>query len=348
MNSRLSTEQQLSSSIKAEALSLGFFACGIARATPVDAETASAFRSWIGNGCHAGMEYMARHTDIRLNPDLLLPGAKSVVCVAMAYAPQRTMPADEYQIAAYAYGKDYHDAVKARLRALAAHMEQAAAMAEPQPGGATGGGVAVTRVCCDTAPVLERYWAMQAGLGWTGRNHQLIIPGAGSMFFLGEVFTTLALQPDAPIAGHCGSCHACTKACPTHALRPDGTLDARRCLSYQTIENRGPIPPGIASAMGNSIYGCDRCQAACPHNARAPKATAAELQPDDELMAMRKADWHALTPDRYRRLFKGSAVKRCKYEGLMRNIKAAAGGNDASGQGESKAHGANEQGPTGT
>ena len=217
MNSRLSTEQQLSSSIKAEALSLGFFACGIARATPVDAETASAFRSWIGNGCHAGMEYMARHTDIRLNPDLLLPGAKSVVCVAMAYAPQRTMPADEYQIAAYAYGKDYHDAVKARLRALAAHMEQAAAMAEPQPGGANGGGVAVTRVCCDTAPVLERYWAMQAGLGWTGRNHQLIIPGAGSMFFLGEVFTTLVLQPDAPIAGHCGSCHACTKACPTHA-----------------------------------------------------------------------------------------------------------------------------------
>lgn len=343
MNSRLSTEQQLSTSIKAEALRLGFFACGIAEAGPVDGNAARSLASWLGDGCQAGMDYMARNTDLRLDPRLLLPGARSVVCVAMAYAPARKMPAGEYQIAAYAYGQDYHDAVKARLRRLAAHIEQAAAGCGAQlqgealaDTGAGSGPQAATRVCCDTAPVLERYWAERAGLGWTGRNHQLIIPGAGSMFFLGEVITTIALAPDAPRAGSCGTCHACTSACPTRALTPGGPLDARRCLSYQTIENRGEIPPDIAAAMGNSIYGCDRCQAVCPHNRKAPAATAPELQPRDELLAMRKADWQALTPEAYRRLFKGSAVKRAKYEGLMRNIRAAGGeaADSADGRGQ--------------
>ena len=301
---------------------LGFFACGVAQAAPVDDATARTFASWLDDGCNAGMDYMANHTDLRLDPRLLLPGARSVVCVSLAYAPARLMPEGEFRISAYAYGRDYHDAVKTRLRHLAAYIERLttddSTATDAQP-------VQTTRVCCDTAPVLERYWAWRAGLGWTGRNHQLIIPGAGSQFFLGEVITTTALHPDSPQESRCGTCHACLDACPTRALEPGGQLDARRCLSYQTIENRGQIPADIASAMGDYIYGCDRCQTVCPHNRHSPTATAPELQPSDELMAMRKDDWRKLTPDDYRRLFKGSAVKRAKYEGLMRNIKAAEG-----------------------
>ena len=325
MSSRLSTEQQLSARIKAEATRLGFFACGVAEAGAVGCETALGFTQWLRHGCHAGMDYMARHADLRLDPRLLLPGARSVVSVALAYAPARQMPEGEFQLAAYAYGRDYHDAVKSRLGCLAAYIERQAAEAGCLPAGADGEQTQATRVCCDTAPVLERHWACRAGLGWMGRNHQLIISGAGSQFFLGEVITTVALPPDAPMESRCGDCRACVAACPTHALTESGLLDARLCLSYQTIENRGPIPQRVAAAMGNCIYGCDRCQAACPHNRNAPTATAPELQPCAELLAMRKADWRALTPEAYRRLFKGSAVKRAKYDGLMRNIRAADG-----------------------
>lgn len=332
MSSRLSTEQQLSARIKAEATRLGFFACGVAEAGAVGGETAEVFAQWLRQGCHAGMDYMARHADLRLDPRLLLPGARSVVSVALAYAPARRMPDGEFQLAAYAYGRDYHDAVKSRLSCLAAYIERQAACLGCLPTGADGERMQATRVCCDTAPVLERHWACRAGLGWTGRNHQLIIPGAGSQFFLGEVITTVALPPDAPMESRCGDCRACMAACPTHALTESGLLDARLCLSYQTIENRGPIPPSVASAMGDCIYGCDRCQAACPHNRTAATATAPELQPSDELLAMRKADWRALTPEAYRRLFKGSAVKRAKYDGLMRNIRAAEAGSAEAGQ----------------
>lgn len=332
MSSRLSTEQQLSARIKAEATRLGFFACGVAEAGAVGGETAEVFAQWLRLGCHAGMDYMARHADLRLDPRLLLPDARSVVSVALAYAPARRMPDGEFQLAAYAYGRDYHDAVKSRLSCLAAYIERQADCLGCLPTGADGERIQATRVCCDTAPVLERHWACRAGLGWTGRNHQLIIPGAGSQFFLGEVITTVALPPDAPMESRCGDCRACVAACPTHALTESGLLDARLCLSYQTIENRGPIPPSVASAMGDCIYGCDRCQAACPHNRTAATATAPELQPSDELLAMRKADWRALTPEAYRRLFKGSVVKRAKYDGLMRNIRAAEAGSAEAGQ----------------
>lgn len=323
MNSRLSTEQKLSASIKAEARRLGFFACGVAEAAAVGGEAARAYSEWLRRGCNADMDYMANHADLRLDPRLLLPGARSVVSVALAYAPARRMPDGEFQLSAYAYGRDYHDAVKSRLRLLAAHIERVATELGALPEADDGQPAQATRVCCDTAPILERHWAWRAGLGWTGRNHQLIIPGAGSQFFLGEVLTTITIAPDAPMENRCGDCRACLDACPTHALTASGLLDARLCLSYLTIENRGPIPPRLAAAMGNCIYGCDRCQAACPHNAAAPTATAPELQPSAELLAMHKADWRTLTPEKYRSLFKGSAVKRAKYEGLMRNIRAA-------------------------
>lgn len=320
------SNEELSERIKAEALALGFFTCGIAKAGQVGSETADGLRQWLDTGGYAGMAYMTNHTDKRLDPRLLMPGLKSIVCVALSYAPRQRIPESEYQLAAYAYGNDYHDIVKGKLRQLAQKVES---IVFPQTEVAKEHGHAESshalgyRVFCDSAPVLERYWAVQAGLGWTGRNHQLIIPHAGSMFFLGELFLDIELSYDKPMENRCGNCHACVDACPTQAIS-SALFSAERCLSYQTIENRGPISPEFANLMDNTIYGCDRCQQACPWNRFAPPATEPLLQPRPELLKMTKDDWLRLTVEEYRRLFKGSAVKRAKYEGLMRNIRAAA------------------------
>lgn len=309
----------LTEKIKAEAHALGFFACGVAEATAVDESEAASFRRWIAGGRHAGMDYMAAHEDKRLDPRLLMPGVKSIVCVAMNYSPAMRIPDGEYQIAAYAYGRDYHDIMKTKLHSLAAAVAALAATTEDSIGNAAPS----YRAFCDTAPVLERYWAERAGIGWRGRNRQLIIPGAGSMFFLGELFLDIRLCYDSPMPARCGTCRACLDACPTGALGDDG-LDAARCLSYQTIENRGDITPAAAAAMGDCIYGCDRCQQACPWNRFASPCSDPELQPAAELLAMTKEKWCGLSVEDYRRLFKGSAVKRAKYDGLMRNIRAVA------------------------
>ena len=304
---------QLSLKIKAEAKNLGFFACGIAQADAVAQDVVASYKKWIGEGDHATMAYLENYPDKRFDPRLLMPGLKSIVSVALNYAPSCQLPDGEPQFAAYALGKDYHDVVKGKLRQLADII-----------------GIDEYRAFCDSAPVLERYWAVKAGLGWTGRNHQLIIPHAGSMFFLGELFLPVELVYDKELKPHCGKCHACVDACPTHALRLDGeqltSFDARLCLSYQTIENRGDIPSELSKKMGNTIYGCDRCQAACPWNRFAEPNHTPELQPSADLLKMRREDWLALTEDDYRRLFKGSAVKRAKYSGLMRNIHEALGG----------------------
>lgn len=305
------SSRHLTDYIKAEARSLGFFACGMAKAEAVDDETARRVRQWLDSGGNAGMAYMANYTDKRLDPRLLMDGVKSIVSLALNYAPANRIPEGEYQLAAYAYGQDYHEVMKQKLRLLA---ESAMTQVE---------GLAC-RGFCDTAPVLERYWAVRAGLGWTGRNHQLIIPNAGSMFFLGELFLDVELEYDSPMANRCGHCHACIDACPTKALSADGEgFRADRCLSYLTIENRDAIPPEAAHAMHGTIYGCDRCQQACPWNRFASPTNEPGLQPKEELLNMKKDDWHSLTVEDYRRLFKGSAVKRAKYEGLMRNIRAA-------------------------
>lgn len=310
-------KKELSQRIKAEAKNLGFFACGIAQADAVDPEVVASYKKWIGEGDHATMAYLENYPDKRFDPRLLMDGLKSIVSVALNYAPANRLPDGEPQFAAYALGKDYHDVVKNKLRQLAELL-----------------GFEEYRAFCDSAPVLERYWAVKAGLGWTGRNHQLILPHAGSMFFLGELFLPVELVYDEPMASCCGNCHACVDACPTHALRmeePDATVakhrqvaktcfDARLCLSYQTIENRGDIPHELSDKMGDTIYGCDRCQTACPWNRFSQPNTTPELQPSDELLNMTREDWLALTEEDYRRLFKGSAVKRAKYSGLMRNI----------------------------
>lgn len=305
---------KLSNEIKAEALRLGFFACGIAKADAVDPAVVSHYKQWVASGKNAGMAYMNNYPDKRFDPRLLMDGLKSIVCVAMNYFPAKTMPAGEYKLAAYAYGQDYHDVVKNRLHALASAFS-----------------FTNYRAFCDSAPVLERYWAVQAGLGWTGRNHQLIVPKAGSMFFLGELFLDVELEYDAPMPNRCGTCHACVDACPTGALSFAGgcstscgafstDFDSNKCLSYQTIENRGDIPDGMARFMGDTIYGCDRCQTSCPWNRFAVPNDIDELQPSTELLNMSKQDWKNLDEEAYRRLFKNSAVKRAKYSGLMRNI----------------------------
>ena len=346
----LSSTVQLTADIKTEALRLGFFACGMARAGHVSSEAEARLRRWISQGGHADMHYMQNNMDLRLDPRLLMPGTRSIICVALNYAAAHRPPANEYQLATYALGQDYHDVVKQKLHQLAAFIQSRLS--------APAAAAFSYRACCDSAPLWERYWAEQAGLGWTGRNHQLIIPpmtdpqtgktapGGGTMFFLGELLVNVDLAYDAPMPNRCGTCHRCIDACPTGALtlqtsnlkpqtsnlkpqisnlKPQASnFNATACLSYQTIEHRGPIATPYAKAMGDTIYGCDRCQQACPWNRFATPTTEPQLQPRPELLAMTKADWHRLTVEDYRRLFKGNAVKRAKYEGLMRNIQAAA------------------------
>lgn len=313
----INTSESLKDQIKAEALSLGFFVCGFAKAGPVTEAMKRHYLEWLADGCNADMAYLNNNLDKRFDPRLLMPGVKTIVVVALNYFPAHRLPEGEPQIADYALGLDYHDIVKQKLRLLAANV-----------------GIADYRAFVDTAPVLERYWAVQAGLGWIGKNHQLVIPHAGSEFFLGELFITEELDADTTQPNRCGICHRCVDACPTHAVCLPAThvegygditkFDARRCLSYQTIENRGELTDEARAAMGDTFYGCDRCQRACPWNRFATPNTEPLLQPREELLGMTRQKWDNLTVVDYRRLFKGSAVKRAKYEGLMRNIKAMA------------------------
>lgn len=300
------------SHVKQLAAELGFSACGLAPAVPVDSGRAAELRRWLAEGCQADMHYLEGNLDKRLNPCLLVEGARTVVSLAVNYYSSQVPPASgsAYRLARYAYGTDYHEVVKQLLRRL---MQQLG-LEEGRDG----------RVFVDTAPIDEKYWAQQCGLGWRGRHSQLILPRAGSYFFLGElVLVHPADAYDAPMQSHCGNCRRCIDACPTGALRGDGTLDARRCLSYLTIEHRGALPPEAASCLSPCFYGCDRCGEVCPWNLRfASDTSIADLQPREALLQMQNEDWKSLTLEQYRQLFRKSAVKRAKFEGLKRNIDA--------------------------
>lgn len=296
-----------SSIIKAEAQRLGFFTSGIARAERVSETKERDYREWLREGGHASMQYLENNLDKRLDPRLLVEGVKSIVCVALNYAPSEMIPEGEPQIASYALGQDYHDVVKNRLRLLAESI-----------------GAQNYRVFCDSAPVMERYWAEQSGLGWIGKSQLLIIPKAGNMFFLGELFLQEEVDEyDSPVVNRCGTCTKCLDACPTGALGGEHFC-AERCLSYQTIENRGELSELAKEKMGDMFYGCDRCVKACPWNSFATPTDVEEFRPNPELLEMTREKWANLTEEDYRRLFKGSAVKRAKYSGLMRNIKGMA------------------------
>lgn len=295
--------KELTLFIKSEAVRVGFDACGIAKATAVDEETVAFIEGWTKEGKHGTMHYLERNCEKRYDPTLLVEGCRSIIVVALNYTPKRAIEG----ISNYAQGSDYHKAVKERLYMLLKSINEKI----PCQG----------RAFCDSAPVLERYWAVQSGLGWIGRNRQLIIPGKGSCFFIGELIVDIELEYDEPYRqSHCGNCNNCIENCPTGALKREG-FDARECLSYLTIEYRGELPKNIGEKMGNCFYGCDRCQTVCPHNRLATPNDTAELQPKPELIQMNAEKWRTLTKEQYNELFSGSAVERCGYEQLMRNIK---------------------------
>jgi epoxyqueuosine reductase len=303
---RLTTEHL----VREEALRLGFSACGFAKAEPVSEEVAATLDRWTEMGYHAEMGYMERNRDLRLDPTLLVPGCRTLIVVALNYYPKQVLPREGYQIAYYAYGKDYHRVVKDKLHQLLAYIKTLA----PEVEG---------RAFCDTAPLLERYWAVKAGLGFVGLNRQLIIPGKGSYFFLGVLAVNMDLESephDMPLS--CGGCKRCLLACPTRALTRDG-IDCRRCLSYLTIEHRGPIPEEMAHKLGRRIYGCDTCQQVCPHNKNAESTEETAFDMSAEVAALTSEDWREMSPERYKELFKHSAMERAGYEGLKRNIELA-------------------------
>lgn len=285
----------------------GATAIGIADAGPVALSTVEAYNRWLSQGRHGTMEYLARYGDIRRDPRLLLDGARSLIVAAFNYMPPRRQPDGVPRFADYALGLDYHEVLRERLGRLATAIRDR-----------WGGD---TRVCVDTAPLMERYWAVQSGLGFVGRNSQLILPGRGSRFFIGTVVTTTHFRRDTPCTLTCGDCGRCAAACPGGAITPDGNcaaFDARRCLSYLTIEHRGPLPAGLR--LGCRIYGCDACQDVCPHNRHAVPTDIPEFLPRPSLLALTAPAIASMTPEQFSTIFRHSAVKRTKLAGLQRNL----------------------------
>ena len=307
----------LADRIREEAARLGFVACGIASAgeDPVRAER---LEQWLGEGNHGSMEWMETRLHHRRSPQGLWPEARSVIALGMSYAPTVDPMAleaatDRARISVYAQGKDYHDVVKKRLKALARWI------VADEPG-------AEVKVFVDTAPVMEKPLGEAAGIGWQGKHTNLVSPEHGSWLFLGAIYTTLDLTPASAHRDQCGSCRACLDICPTDAFPTAYQLDARRCISYLTIEHKGPIAEEFREPLGNRIYGCDDCLAVCPWNKFASEAHAArEFLPRAELTAPRIAELVALDDAGFRRLFSGSPIKRIGRDRFVRNCLYAAG-----------------------
>ncbi|WP_166040920.1 tRNA epoxyqueuosine(34) reductase QueG [Sphingosinicella sp. YJ22] len=307
-----------------KARELGFCAFGIA---PADAAPASAarLREWLDRGAHGSMIWMEETAERRARPTSLWPDVRSVIALGMSYAPAADPLAlaehpDRGRISVYAQGGDYHDTVKKALKHLARWM-----VAQVPSDPSTGSGHSL-KVFVDTAPVMEKPLAEAAGLGWQGKHTNLVSREDGSWLFLGAIFTTLELEPDSPHAPRCGSCTRCLDACPTNAFPAPFQIDARRCISYLTIEHKGPIPNELRTAIGNRIYGCDDCLAVCPWNrfAQAARANAA-FAPRAELTAPALADLLALDDAGFRQVFSGSPIKRIGRGRMVRNAAIAAG-----------------------
>ncbi len=303
---------------KAEARRLGFDLVGIT--TPDPPAHLDAYRRWLAAGRHGAMLYLAsdRARERRADPRRILPECRSILVVGANYLPERPMPqgtAAGPRIAAYAQGDDYHEALVARLRRVVERLEAETGRPIPQ------------RLYSDTGPLLERELAQRAGLGWIGKNTCLIHPGRGSYFLLAEALLGIDLIPDAPFApDRCGSCTRCIESCPTGCILPDRTLDARRCLSYLTIELKGPIPESLRHHMDDWLFGCDLCQQACPWNQRFAHPTSdPTFQPRPFLQRAHLKDWLLLDEETYRRELRGSPLKRPKRRGLVRNAAVAAG-----------------------
>jgi epoxyqueuosine reductase len=298
--------------LKSWALAAGFDRAGVA-SLEGHPEHGESFRRWLARGDQAGMQYLERRVEARLDPTLLLAGAKSAICVALDYWPLAGEPEPEGdlwpRVARYARGSDYHDLMLDRLKSLAERVRAAFPNCE-------------TRPYVDTGPILERELAARAGLGAVGKNTMLLHPQAGSWFLLGELLLTLDLQPDIPLADLCGSCTRCLEACPTGALREPYRLDSNLCISYWTIEHRGDFPAGVPELLGDWVFGCDICQEACPWNDDPPGGDHPELGVPPERRALRLLDLAKLDRESYTELMRGSPLKRPKLEGLRRNAEA--------------------------
>jgi len=305
----LISKQKHSDFIKSTATSLGFSYCGISKAEFLE-EEAPRLEEWLKRGYQGSMSYLENHFDKRLDPTLLVPGAKSVISLVYNYYPEKDLASenpDHLKIAKYAYGEDYHFVIKDKLKLFLQVIKK-------EIGEVNG------RAFVDSAPVHERAWAKKSGLGWIGKNSLLLNRSMGSFFFLAEIIIDLELAYDGPIKDYCGTCTACIDACPTDAIPQPYVVDGSKCISYFTIELKEQIPDEVKGKFENWIFGCDICQDVCPWNRFSQPHQETRFQPHPDLEKMKPQDWKEITNDVFEMLFKKSAVKRTKLEGLKRNI----------------------------
>ena len=290
--------------IKNKAKELGFDFCGISKAEFLESE-AKLLETWLNRNYNGKMAYMANYFDKRLDPRLLVDGAKSVITFILNYYPEEELTEQDYKISKYAYGTDYHFVIKDKLASLLADMQKEI-------------GEINARVFVDSAPVMDKVWAKKGGVGWVGKHSNLINRKIGSFFFIGEIICDMELDYDGPIKDYCGTCTACIDACPTDAIAEPYVVDGSKCISYLTIELKENIPAEFKDKMENWAFGCDICQDVCPWNSFAKPHKTAEFLPNEDLKNLK--NWEEITQEVFSKTFKNSAIKRTKYEGLMRNI----------------------------
>ena len=299
--------QKYTQLIKDTAKKLGFQSCGISKARFL-AEEEARLSQWLSQKKQGEMAYMENHFDKRLDPTKLVEGSNSVISLLLNYYPSESQTENAPKISKYAYGEDYHLVIKDKLKLLVESMKE-------EIGDIQG------RVFVDSAPVMDKAWAKKAGLGWLGKNTNLIHPKEGSFFFIAEIISDLSFTQDPPMRDYCGTCSKCLDACPTNALATPYQIDASRCISYLTIELKDQlIPQQFNESMENWMFGCDICQDVCPWNRFSKAHKEARFNPDFELLNLNTNDWHALTSDHFEILFKNSAIKRTGFQGLKRNI----------------------------
>jgi len=311
----LLSQEKNTNLIKAEAVRLGFMSCGIAKAMQMD-EDAARLELWLKKGYHSGMQYMERNFDLRIDPRKLVPGARSVITLLLNYYPSAERRPEAPKIAKYAYGIDYHYVIKDKLNELLQYIKG-------NIGEVTGRGFV------DSAPVLERSWAVRSGLGWVGKNGNVLTRQSGSFFFIATLITDLDLITDAPFAtDHCGTCTRCIDACPTQAIVSPTEIDAGKCISYLTIELKDAlIPSEFHTRMEGWMFGCDICQDVCPWNRFSKENTEPSFTPIPEILNLSLQEWEAMTEETFNKTFKNSPLKRSKWKGIQRNIKAIKQGN---------------------
>ena len=292
--------------IKTEAKRLGFLSCGISKAGFLEAE-APRLENWLNKNHHGQMAYMENHFDKRLNPQLLVDDSKSVISLLLNYYPTETQNQNSFKISKYAYGQDYHFVIKQKLNELLHSIKNTI--------GAVSG-----RAFVDSAPVLDKAWAAKSGLGWIGKNSNLITQKVGSFYFIAELIVDLELVYDHATTDHCGTCTACIDACPTAAIVAPYVVDGSKCISYFTIELKDNIPSSMQGQFNDWAFGCDVCQDVCPWNKFSKPHAEPLFNANHEILNFTKKDWINITEDTFKKVFSKSAVKRTKFEGLKRNI----------------------------